>query len=43
MTAKTLLFHGQARAKLLAGMNVLADAVRCTLARTRTRMPASGS
>jgi chaperonin GroEL len=31
MTAKTLLFHDQARAKLLAGMNVLADAVRAAV------------
>ena len=37
MTAKTLLFNGQARAKLLAGMNVLANAVRGTLGpRART-------
>jgi chaperonin GroEL len=31
MTAKRLLFHGDAHEKLLAGMNTLADAVRITL------------
>jgi chaperonin GroEL len=31
MTAKKLLFHGEAHAKMLAGMNILANAVRATL------------
>jgi chaperonin GroEL len=31
MTAKTLLFHDSARDKILAGVNILADAVKITL------------
>ena len=31
MTAKTLLFHGSARGKILEGVNTLADAVKVTL------------
>ena len=31
MTAKTLLFHTQAREKILQGVNILADAVKVTL------------
>jgi chaperonin GroEL len=31
MTAKTLLFHDRARERILAGVNVLADAVKVTL------------
>ena len=31
MAAKTLLFHGSARAKILEGVNTLADAVKVTL------------